>query len=126
MSTTRKATALMASPGMTLDTQVPWLWNLRSFCGPRGIESVDIIEAQAVNPVDSVPVSIRVPVDPARVTEVLGTSIALIARISIISAELALNVHDNVSEMILVKSPAQVVVLNDFVETTFKFYSATV
>ena len=62
---------------------------------------MDMIVAQAVNPVDTVPVSIRVPSGPALVTDVLGSSIALLARLSILSAELALNVHDNVAEMIL-------------------------
>lgn len=122
----QKTQLLLASYGMTLDSQAPWIRSLRTVCGPRGIELADILESDVNNPIVGFPVSIRVSVDMPLVHAVLSRSLALLARLNIVTAELALNIHDNRTEMLLLKSPGDSVVLNNLVETTFKFCSATV
>lgn len=126
MSTLRKASLLLSSSGMTLDSQVPWLRNLRSVCGPRGIALADIIDSQSIGPIENMPVSIRVLVGLEPINDALGASLALLARLSIICSELACSIHEIVEEMKLVKDAQEVVALNNLVESTFQFYSATV
>ena len=121
MSTLQKATLLLASSGMTLDSQVPCLWAQRTVGSRRGIEIGDLVGTRAINLTKSMPVCVRVTVDPELLNKALGSLLAILARISLVSAEVARSVDNNTKEMKLLWTLVEVVALNNLVEATCKF-----
>ena len=111
---------------MPLESQAPWLRCLRTVCGDRGIELSALIESETDSKAAKLPVSIRETLDLVIVHAVFSRSLSLLARISIITAEQARNVHNIRAEMLLEKVPEARVVMDELIDTTFKFYSTTV
>ena len=118
----RNLQILSVSSGMILESQAPWLRCLRTACGIRGIELSDLIDAETSVRAASLPVSIRETVDLSIVHEVFSRSLSLLARISMMSVELARDIHNIRAEMLLAKVPEALVVMDELIDTTFKFY----
>ena len=91
---TRNLQILSANSGMILESQAPWLRCLRTACRIRVIELSDLLDAETSVRAAGLPVSIRETVDLSVVHEVFSRSLSLLARISIMSAELARDVHN--------------------------------
>ena len=125
-TTARQLQILTASSGMPLESQAPWLRCLRTACGDRGIELSVLVESETDSHAAKLPVSIRETLDLVIVHAVFSRSLSLLARISIITAEQARNVHNIRAEMLLEKVPEARVVMDELIDTTFKFYSTTV
>ena len=123
---TRNLQILSANSGMTLESQAPWLRCLRTACGIRGIELSGLVDAETSVRAAGLPVSIRETVDLSVVHEVFSRSLTLLACISIMSAELARDVHNIRAEMLLVNVLEALVVTDELIDTTFKFYSTTI
>ena len=117
---------LSANSGMLLESQAPWLRCLRTACGIRGLELSGLIDAETSENAASLPVSIRRKLDISIVREVFSRSLTLLARINILSAELARDIHNIREEMLLVKVPDALLVMDELIATTFKYYSTTI
>jgi hypothetical protein len=86
----------------------------------------DLIDAETSENAASLPVTIRLKLDISVVHEVFSRSLAMLARINILSAELARDIYDIRDEMLLVKGPDALLVIDEQIATTFKFYSTTI
>ena len=112
--------------GTTLESQALWLRCLRTACGPSGSMLADLLVAEALFPIASLPFSIRELVDYIIIYESLSRSLSLLARISILSAELAKNIHNIRNEMSLAKVPESRIAIDELIATTFQIRSATI
>ena len=120
-TTARQLQILCASSSMPLESQAPWLRCFRTTCGDRGIELSVLVESETDSHAQKLPVSIRETLDLVIVHAVFSRSLSLLARISIITAEQARNVHNIRNEMLLEKVPEARVEMDELIDTTFQF-----
>ena len=109
MTTAMDSTELLATCGMSLESQAPWLRCLRTAWGPKGTELENLIETESFMPIVDIPVSIRVAVDLEIAHGVISRSLTLLARISIATAVLAHNINNIREEIFALKGPEVIV-----------------
>ena len=112
--------------GTILESQAPWLRCLRTECGISGTMLADLLVSEAVFPIDSLPFSIREPVGYIIVYEALSRSLLLLARISILTADLAKNVHNVRTEISQARKSKSCLEIDELIASTFQTHSATV
>ena len=111
--------------GTTLESQAPWLRCLRNACGVDGTMLADLLESETF-PIHSLPFSVRDPVDYIIVYEALSRSLSVLARISILTAALAKNIHDIRNEISRAKKSRSCIEIDELIAFTFQTHSATI
>lgn len=122
----RPSSPLGAKVGTILESQAPWLRCLRTACGNSGSILADILVAESIVSMNSLPFGSQKAANHAKIFESLSLSLSLLARISVLTAELARNVSNIRNEMSLANVHKSRLALDELIVSNFRIGSATI